>query len=702
MLDTRAFDRPALADGVVRFAGEAVAVVVAEQRAQAVDAAELVEVVYDPLTPVLDPEHGADPGVPVVFPEHGTNVAFELDRAGVGDTLEGADVVVRGRFVNQRVSAAPMETDGVIAVPEAGGGVTLWASTQRVHQVRDDVAAALGLAQEKVRVVTPRVGGGFGAKYDATPEDLVVAALALQLGRPVAWTQTRSECLVSMVHGRAQVQHGALGVRADGTFVAIEADLVGDAGAYPGIGALMPNATLLMLPGPYRFARAAGRGSSTVTNTTPVGAYRGAGRPEACVMLERLVELAAAELGTESLELRRRNLYGADEFPHPTPTGLTYDSGDPRQCLDTAAAIVDYDGVRREQQARRARGDVRALGVAIALWTDCTPMNRPGEFVSVRVADAAHADDGDDEGVRIEVRAGTCDSGQGHQTAWGVILAGVLGVPAESVHLVPSDTAEVPQGEGTGSARSLQLAGNAVAAAGALVLDQARRVAGHLLEAAPEDIAVTADGRLAVAGTPARAVTWAEVARAAAEPASLPPDVAASVPGGLAADFDFEQRGPTFPGGAHAAVVEVDVETGGVRLLRFVAVDDCGRVINPVLVAGQQHGGIVQGIAQALYEGIEYDGDGNPLTTTFADYLVPSAAELPGIEVHTIDVTSPVNPLGAKGIGQGGAIGSTAAVQNAVMDALAHLGVRHIDLPLAPERVWRAINAATTGRRDSS
>ena len=673
------FDRPPLAVDTVRFVGEAVAVVVAATRAEAVDAAELVDVEIEPLPAIVDHRAALDDGVALQFPEHGTNVAFERVDRTEEDSLRGADVVVRGQFENQRVATAPMEPDGAVAyVDDDTGVLTVWASTQRVHQVRDAIADALGLGPQEVRVRAPHVGGGFGGKFEAAPEAIVVAALARRLGRPVAWTQTRTENLVGMPHGRGQTQHGALGLRADGAVVGLWVDLLGDAGAYPIVGSLIPNATVAMAPGTYRFAQAGGRGRSTITNTTPMGAYRGAGRPEACALLERLLDIAARELEVDPVELRRRNLVPADAFPYTSAMGMPYDSGDYRACLDSALDALGYDDLRAEQARRRADGGAPLLGVGVAMWIDCTPMNRPGEYAAV---DVLPADDSAD-GVRVVVRDGANDQGQAHRTTWAILLADTLGLPVDCVELELGDTARVPFGEGTGSARSLMLAGNAVAHAGRLARDRAREIAADLLEAAVDDVVVTPGGGFAVAGTPAKTVTWRAVVDTAP----------------IEVEFDFEQSGPTFPSGAHAAAVEVDPETGATRVLRFVAVDDCGRVVNPMVVQGQQHGGIAQGIAQALYEHVAYDGDGNPLTTTFADYGIPSAAELPSIDARTMATVSPVNPLGAKGIGQAGAIGSTPAVQNAVIDAVAHLGVRHIDLPLTPERVWRALGDAPDAR----
>ena len=686
------FNRPPLAVEFVRFVGDPVAVVVADTLSAATDAAELVEVDFETRPVLVDPEAALAPGAFVAYPAHGSNQSNETSMPHDGDVMAGADVVVHGKFINTRVSAAPMETNGSLAIPEPNGGVTVWASTQRVHALRDELAHVLGLERAMVRVVTPQVGGGFGAKYDTAAETAVVAAVARRLQRSVSWHETRAESMVAMFHGRGQVQRVELGLKHDGTFVGIRARLIGDAGGYPMIGALIVGASLRMLAGPYAIARVDGHAVAAVTNTTPVGAYRGAGRPEACAMIERIIDIAARELGLDPVELRRRNLPPVDAFPLKVATGYTYDSGDYHAALDTALALLDYDALRAQQAARRADGAVKQLGIGVIMWLDATPMNRPGEYASadITVGPAGTLD--------VAVRTGTMDHGQGHATSWGLILSGILGVPVESVRLVRSDTAVIPKGEGTGSARSLQTTGSSVSRVGGHLLDQARAVAAHLLEASADDIVVTSDGRLAVAGTPTHTVTWLEVAAAAAHPAALPPEVAALLgPHGLTAESDLDNEGPTFPYGTHAAVVEVDTETGVVELIRFVAVDDCGTVINPTTVTGQQHGGIAQGVAQALYEEVVYDADGNPRTASFADYLIPSAADLPSFETHRIETPTFRNPLGAKGIGQGGAIGATPAVQNAVIDALAHLGVRHIDMPLSPQRVWRAITESRPG-----
>ena len=463
------FDRPPLAVDIVRFVGDPIAVVVADTRAHALDASELVDAHIEPLPVTIDPRAALEPDALIAFPTHGTNVAFERIENDEADVLRGAEVVVRGEFVNQRVAPAPMEPDGVLArVDETTGVLTVWASTQRVHQVRDAIADALGLGSDEVRVIAPQVGGGFGGKFEPAPEAIVVAAVARRLGRAVAWTQTRSENLVGMPHGRGQLQRGALGLRRDGTFVGLWIDVLGDAGAYPIVGSLIPNATVAMAPGTYTFERAGGRGRSAITNTTPMGAYRGAGRPEACALLERLIDIAAGELGIDPVDLRRRNLVPADAFPYTSAMGLVYDSGNYPACLDAALAALDYDGLRAEQRARREQSRAPLLGVGLAMWIDCTPMNRPGEYAAVDVV----PDERTGAGVRVIVRDGANDQGQGHRTTWAILLSDALGLPVECVELELGDTGRVPTGEGTGSARSLMLAGNAVAEAGALARER--------------------------------------------------------------------------------------------------------------------------------------------------------------------------------------------------------------------------------------
>jgi aerobic carbon-monoxide dehydrogenase large subunit len=669
---------PVLAGDVVRFLGEAVAVVVAETRAQALDAVESVEVDYDPLPVVTDPVAALAADAPRLFGAAG-NLAKERRWPEPSRALEGAEVVVRGRFVNQRLAAAPLEPVANLAAPDPErDGVILYTPCQAPFWVRDTVAEALGLARERVRVVVPAVGGAFGARIVTYPEQVVVAALALRLNRPVRHVEGRSETMLAMTHGRAQVQEVEVASTRDGRITGLRARLVGDGGAYPGENSSNVSSTRYMASGVYRIPRVEVAWACVATNTTPVAAYRGAGRPEATAMVERAVDLLAARLRLDPAELRRRNLIPARAFPYTTATRARYDSGDYAAALDRVLEAAGYQALRAEQAGRRERGDVRQLGIGLSVYVEVTGFG--SEYGEVVVEP-----DG-----RVTARTGVSPHGQGHETAFAQLVATTLGVEGDLVTVVHSDTAAVPRGEGTMGSRSLQVGGSAVAEAAAKVLDKARALAAHLLEAQPSDVAVFPGEGLGVAGAPATALAWAELAAAAADPARRPPGMDA----GLAAAVDFELERSTFPFGAHLAVCEVDTETGLARLLRHVAVDDSGRILNPVLAEGQVHGGIAQGVAQALFEEVRYDEDGNCLNGNLASYAMPAAADLPRFETQRTETPTPLNPLGVKGIGESGTIGATPAVQNAVVDALAHLGVTHIDMPLTPERVWRAIRDA--------
>ncbi len=669
------FARPPLATDVVRFVGDAVAVVVAESPAAAVDAAELVVVDYEPLPVVVDPESALAPDAPVLFPHHDSNVVVEFDFDDP-DVFADAEVVVEGRFVNQRVAPVPLETNAFMAAPE-GDRLVCWAATQNPHVVRDGVAAALGLDADDVRVVAPAVGGGFGAKAFLYVEFAVVAALARRLARPVKWVETRSESMVALTHGRGQVQHVELGLTRDGRFVGLRVDVVADGGAYPSTGAFLPYLTRSMASGVYRIPRIAWRSRSVVTNTAPVASYRGAGRPEATALVERIVDLAARELGLDPVELRRRNLIPPDAFPYETPVDSTYDVGDYEAALDRALRIADYPALRREQRERRERGDVVQLGVGISCYVEVTAGGLWREHGAVEV----------ERDGTITARVGTSPHGQGHETALAMIVAGHFGVPIEAVRIVHSDTDRIPRGMGTMGSRTIQIAGSALHHASEEVVGRGRELAAHVLGAPVDEMVVHPGGGIGAPPPSDRVLSWADLAAAADDESCRP----AGMQAGLAHDLDHDQGGATYPFGAHVAVVEVDTETGRVTLRRHVAVDDCGNIINPLLADGQVHGGVAQGVAQALFEEFVYDEDGNPLTANLIDYEMPSAAELPSFDVaHTVTPT-PMNALGAKGIGESGTIGSTPAVQNAVVDALAPVGVRHVDMPCSPQRVWRAI-----------
>jgi carbon-monoxide dehydrogenase large subunit len=672
--------RPPLATERVRFVGDIVAVVLAESKAQAVDAAELVDVDYEPLPAVVGTENAVGEGATLQFEELGSNVVSGA-RAGSADPLEGADVVVRARIENQRLDVVPMETSAIAAVP--GGPddeflLTVYIANQGPHSARGAISSYFSLDPSRVRIVTPHVGGSFGGKH-LSVEGIVTIALALEHGRPAKFVESRSESMVALPHGRAQVQYVELGTTRDGCFVGMRCRVLGDAGAYAGFGGSLSNTqTRNMAQGAYKIPKLSYECAVVGTNTTPMGAYRGAGRPEAAAMVERMVDLAAAELGMDPVELRRRNFVPPDEFPFTTLSGAVYDSGDFDASLTMALEMADYAALREEQARRRADGDPILLGIGVSVYVEVTAYGGT-EYAKVSI--------GDEGGVTLSV--GTSSHGQGHATTFAAIVADELGITPDDITFVQSDTALVPRGMGTGASRSAQLGGAAVLGAAQDVVERARPLAAELLEAAPDDIVVVAGG-LGVAGVPVSNVSWGDLARAAAAR-----DIA------LTCEHDAKQPEHTFPFGAHVAVVEVDTDTGQVRVRRHVAVDDCGRILNPLLADGQVHGGLASGIAQALWEQFVYDDDGNPLTTTLAEYAIPSAAELLSYDVaHTVTPT-PLNPLGAKGIGESSTVGSTPAVQNAVVDALAHLGVRHLDMPCTPERVWRAVEAARAGTHDA-
>ena len=670
--------RFALARDVVRYVGDPVALVVATSRAAAVDAAELVDVDYDPLEAVVDPEAAADPGAPQVHEELPRNVAIR--RIDEGDPLEGAEVVVRARIENNRLATAPIEGNAVLADPtgdEAGHRLTVWISTQHPHLGKSLLARFTGLDKKEIRVVAPHVGGAFGGKAGISPDHAAVVGAALHLGRPVAWAETRSEAMLSM-HGRGQVQYVELGLTREGRITGLRAKVIGDCGAYAGFGgSFAAGSTRTMAQGPYVVPRIRYDGVSVVTTTTPVGAFRGAGRPEAAALLERILDIAADELGVAPEEIRRRNFVQPEQFPWDTFAGRTYDSGDYDLPLTEALRLADVEGARAEQARRRDAGDPRQLGIGIGSYVEITGFGGK-EHGYVHVHDDGSA----------TVRAGTSAHGQGHATAFSMIASDRLGIGVDRISYEQADTALVPTGGGTGGARSLQMGGLAVAQAAAELRDRALRLAAELLEAAVDDVELGDDG-FAVRGVPDARVTWAALASEADERGE-PLEVAT----------DFEQQHATFPFGTHVAVVEVDTETGLVRPVRHVAVDDAGRVVNPLLLAGQQHGGALQGISQALWEQFVYDEDGTPLTSTFADYPLPTAADATMIEAHSTETPTPYNELGVKGIGEAATIGATPAVQNAVVDALSHLGVRHVDIPCTPARVHAALRAAAAGDTD--
>ncbi len=673
-----ALRRPPLATDRIRFAGEILAVVVADSAAIAADAAGLVIVETTPLPVVVEERAAMADGAVLLFPAVGTNVALtaEFEGGELADT--GGLIEVRTATISQRIAPCPMEPLAIVVEPD-GDRLTVHASTQGPHGLRDHLATTLGLAPEDVRVVAPATGGGFGAKTAWEVEYVLACATARRIRRPVRYLQDRSENLLTS-HARGQHQDVRLLVDADGRIHSLDVEVTAEAGAYPGVAAVLPMTTRSMAAGVYAIPHVRWRFASVLTNTSPVGAFRGAGRPEATSLIERAIDHAAAVLGLDPAEMRRRNLIAEDAFPHTTVVGSTYDCGAYERSLDLLLESSGYAELRRTQAARRDRGDASLLGLGLCTYVEVTAPVGGAELGEVVVTATG----------RVEVRVGTSSHGQGHETTFAQIAADHLGVPMVLIDIVQGDTATVARGGGTQGSRSVQLGGSAIAVASSRCFDQIRAVVAHHLEARPDDVVALADGTFGIVGMD---VSMADLRQV--HEWSSAPDRPPGVEPGCAAESDFSQAGGTYPFGAHLAVVEVDRETGLVRLVAHHAVDDAGTVINPLLATGQAHGGIAAGVGQALDEEVRYDGDGNASTASLASYGFLSAADLPSFHTVAMATPSPRNPLGAKGIGESGTIGSIVAVQNAVVDALAHLGVRHVDMPCTPERVWTAIEAAT-------
>jgi carbon-monoxide dehydrogenase large subunit len=667
--------RRILATDKVRFVGEPVAVVVTEQAYQGEDAVELVDVDYEVLPAVVDFADAAADKV-LLYEEAGTNVAANFGDASQLDEhlFDECEVVTTRTILNQRVAPAPMETRAGAAVWGEDGRVTAWIPNQGAQGTQGGLARLLGLKPEQVHIITPDVGGAFGAKFGADPEHALVAWVARQLGRPARWAETRYENLVAMTHGRAQWQTVTIGGKRDGTVLAYRLEITQDSGAHVRLGAMLPFLTILMTPGPYEIPKAEAVAKSVVTNTTPIGAYRGAGRPEASAALERAMDLFAAEIGADPAEVRRRNLLPPFTEPHRTKFGALYDTGDYAAALDKALAAAGYDELRKEQAERRARGDTVAMGIGLASYVEITGMGDGEESPPQENATVEVHPDG-----TATILTGTSPHGQGHATAWAMLASEELGIPVDKITLKWGDTDLVPEGGGTGGSRSLQHGGSAVRQASQELIEIARERAASELEASAADLRFDVErSAFEVAGDPDASVPLAGLAEEER----------------LVVRTVFTAPGATFPFGSHVAVVDVDTETGKVVLRRIVTVDDAGFVLNPLLAEGQRHGGIAQGVAQAFLEEVVYDADGNPLTASFADYPFLSATEVPSFELADMQTLTSYNPLGVKGIGEAGSIGATPAVQNAVVDALSHLGIRHIDMPASPQRVWQAIQAA--------
>ena len=666
---------PLLAVDRVRFVGEPVALVLTDSTYQGEDAAELVSVDY---------RAAARGGVHRGGPGRATACSSPRPARTSASRAAARSATNRSSTAARSSSRATSSTSGSPACPWRArstaaawvdGKLTVWASTQNA-QIARLIVTAIGLPPEAIRVVAPDVGGGFGAKIGIDRESIVVAWAAKHTGRPVRWVETRSENLVAMTQGRAQRHHIKIGGSRDGHIKAYRLDVVQDTGAYPRMSGFLPMLTNLMAPGVYDIPAVQAGYKVVVTDATPIAAYRGAGRPEAAATIERAVDWYAAEAGVDPALVRRLNFIKNEQFPFVTKTGAPYDTGDYEGALDKVLAAAGYEELRAEQRRRREAGDTRQLGIGLASYVEITAADgAAGETAKVEVHDDGTA----------TVYTGSSAHGQGHHTAFAMIVTSELGIPMDKIEVIHGDTDLIPDGIGTYASRSLQLGGSAVHKAAIEVKDEAAKRAAELFEAAESDVVLDAEtGTWHIAGDPDKSLSWSQVVSAADQ-------------GLIVANVRFTADRPTFPFGTHLSLVEVDVETGKVTLLRHVTADDAGPVLNPILLEGQRHGGIAQGAAQALCEEILYDSDGNPLTSTLADYAAITAAELPSFELLTSETPTPGNPLGVKGIGEAGTIGATPAVHNAVIDAVSHLGVRHIDMPMTPERVWTAIQNAMGG-----
>ena len=701
--DMKSPQRPLLATGTVHFAGEGVAVVVARTPAEARDAADLVEIDYDPLEPVLDMEAALADGATLVHPDLGTNEnatwVFDSGAAGTGGSVDEAiaaaeadpdSIVLKRRFRQQRLIPAFMEPRSCVVDP-TGEQITVWAATQVPHILRTMTTVTLGVPEAKLRVIAPDVGGGFGGKIGVLPEEMLCVALAQRLNKPVKWTETRSESLLAAHHGRDQIQDITITAKKDGTVTGLDVHLLADMGAYLGlVGPGVPILGAFMFNAIYKFPALKFTCTNVFTTKTLTDAYRGAGRPEATFAIERIMDELAVELGRDPMDLRKQNWIAHEEFPFTTVVGLTYDTGNYEQATEQAMATFDYAGLRREQEERRARGDKVQLGIGISTFTEMcglAPSRVLGslaygaggwEAASIRMLATG----------KVEVVTGSSAHGQGHETAFSQIVADQLGVPFEDVEILHGDTQISPKGLDTYGSRSLAVGGIAIVKAADKVIAKAKKLAAHLLEASEDDIEFNA-GQFTVRGTD-KGKAIQELAFAAFMAHDYPEDMEPS----LDAEAVYDPENFSFPHGTHLAAMEVDTETGKVALRRYVCVDDIGNVVNPLIAEGQVHGGLAQGIAQALFEEANYDDQGTLVNGTFVDYTLPSAADLPSFESSTVSTPSTSNPLGVKGVGEAGTIASTPAIVNGVIDALRHLGVTEVEMPTTSQRVWRAIQEA--------
>jgi aerobic carbon-monoxide dehydrogenase large subunit len=676
-----------LAEGKVRFYGDPVAVVIAEDRYTARDARDLIDVDYEPLPAAIDIEKAMQQGAPLLYEEFGTNVPFgmhpptdDIDKV-FQQTQDDGGVVVKARMVNQRVAPVAMETRGVVAeYRKANKTLTVWSSSQIPHLLRNILAATVGLPQHQVRVIVPEVGGGFGSKLNVYPEEMAAAFASMRLGHAVKWIEDRSENMVATIHGRDQVDYIEVAANKDGKITGLKIYGISDLGAYSQLftDVIMIAFGFPVSCGSYDIPTIHISGDIVFTNKTPTDAYRGAGRPEATYIAERAIDLVAHELGKDPAEVRRINFIKPEQFPYKTAAGAVYDTGNYEGALDKALQIVNYESLRAEQKQKRAEG--KLMGIGLSSYIEICGFGPKGsapvglyESARVRV----------EQSGTVMVYTGSSPHGQGEETTFAQIVAEEFGIPVENVLVIHGDTDSTPEGRGTYGSRTTVVGGSAVYNAVQRLKEKMTQIASHMLEASASDVTLE-EGKFSVAGSPQKAVTFNEVAAAA----NLSNTLAPGIEPGLETTVFFEPEACVFPFGTHVCVVEIDKETGEAEITRFVAVDDCGRQLNPLLVQGQVHGGIAQGVGQAMWEQVVYSEDGQLLTGSLMDYAMPIAEELPTYELdHTITLT-PLNPLGVKGVGEAGTIGSTPAVANAIADAL---GVAHVDMPFTPEKLWNII-----------
>src|SRR5579859_7189015 len=680
--------RGPLAEGKVRFYGDPVAVVIASDRYIARDARDLIEVDYEPLPAAIDIEKAMQPGAPLLYEEFGTNVAFsmhpptdEIDKVFEQTKADGG-IVVKQRMVNQRLAPAAMETRGVVAdYNKASKTLTVWSSSQIPHLLRNLLAGQVGLPQHQVHVIVPEVGGGFGSKLNVYPEETVAAFASMKTGHPVKWIEDRSENLAVTIHGRDQVDYVEVAATKEGKVTGLKIYGISDLGAYCQIftDVIMIAFGFPVSCGAYDIPNIHLSADIVFTNKAPTDAYRGAGRPEATYITERVIDLVARELGKDPAEVRRLNFIQPDQFPYKSAAGAVYDSGNYEAALDKALQIADYQGLRAEQAQKRAEG--KLMGIGVSTYIEICGFGPKGtapvglyESARVRV----------EQSGTVMVYTGSSPHGQGEETTFAQIVAEEFSIPIDNVLIMHGDTDSTPEGRGTYGSRTTAVGGSAVFTAVQRLKEKMKLIASHMLEASPSDVTLE-DGKFSVAGSPQKAVSFSEVATAA----NLSNTLAPGIEPGLETTVFWEPQACVFPNGTHICVVEVDKDTGVAEIKRFIAVDDCGRQLNPMLVEGQVHGGIAQGVGQAMYEGVIYGEDGQLLTATLTDYAMPLTTELPSFETDSTVTLTTVNPLGVKGVGEAGTIGSTPAVASAVADAL---NVAHIDMPFKPEKLWKVIH----------